>query len=193
MADEETKGEKVGETKTEEIKEEEKVEEAPQEAVKDEQPEKVEDEVEAPKPEEKVEEKKVQEKPAPTGKFKDLIREIEGLTTLELAELVKSLEERFGVSAAAPVAIAGAPTAGGAGTAPEVEEKTNFTVVLADSGAQKIAVIKALREINQELGLKEAKDIADAPPKEILKDAPKEKAEEAKKKLETAGAKVELK
>ena len=66
-------------------------------------------------------------------------------------------------------------------------------MVLTDSGAQKIAVIKALREINQELGLKEAKDIADAPPKEILKDAPKEKAEEAKKKLEAAGAKVELK
>jgi len=138
----------------------------------------------------KAEEPK-KEKPEPTGKFKDLIKNIEGLTTLELAELVKELEERFGVSAAAPMAMAGAPAAGGA--APEAEEKTNYTVVLADSGAQKIAVIKALREINQELGLKEAKDIADAPPKEILKDAPKEQAEEAKKKLEAAGAKVELK
>ena len=72
------------------------------------------------------------------------------------------------------------------------EEKANFTVVLADSGTQKIAVIKALREINQELGLKEAKDLADNPPKEIKKDIPKKDAEEAKKKLEAAGAKVEL-
>jgi len=134
-------------------------------------------------------EEKPAPKPEPSGKFKDLIKEIEGLTTLELAELVKELEERFGVSAAAPAAMA-APAAG---AAPAEEEKAIYTVVLADSGAQKIAVIKALREINQELGLKEAKDIADAPPKEILKDAPKEKAEEAKKKLEAAGAKVELK
>lgn len=142
----------------------------------------------------KLEEKPAVEpkkKPAPMGKFKDLIKEIEGLTTVELAELVKVLEERFGVSAAAPVAVAGAPS--GAAPAEAAEEKANYTVVLTDSGAQKIAVIKALREINQELGLKEAKDIADAPPKEILKDAPKEKAEEAKKKLEAAGAKVELK
>ncbi|MFA6492994.1 MAG: 50S ribosomal protein L7/L12 [Patescibacteria group bacterium] len=120
------------------------------------------------------------------------MKEIEGLTTLELADLVKALEERFGVSAAAPMAVAGAPAAGAAGAA-EAEEKANYTVILTDSGSQKIAVIKALREINQELGLKEAKDIADAPPKEILKDAPKEQAEEAKKKLEAAGAKVELK
>ena len=111
-----------------------------------------------------------------------------------MAELVKALEDRFGVSAAAPAAIAGAPSGVGAAQAgAEAEEKASFTVVLADSGAQKIAVIKALREINQELGLKEAKDIADTPPKEILKEAPKEKAEEAKKKLEAAGAKVELK
>jgi len=129
----------------------------------------------------------------PTGKFKNLIKDIEGLTTVELAELVKALEERFGVSAAAPVATTGAPAATGVAGAPAEEEKAIYTVVLTDSGSQKIAVIKALREINQELGLKEAKDIADAPPKEILKDAPKEKAEEAKKKLEAAGAKVELK
>lgn len=143
----------------------------------------------------KSEEKPKKEKPKsePTGKFKDLIKDIEGLTTVELAELVKALEERFGVSAAAPMAMAGAPSAGAAAGAEAAEEKANYTVVLADSGAQKIAVIKALREINQELGLKEAKDIADTPPKEILKDAPKEKAEEAKKKLEAAGAKVELK
>lgn len=134
-----------------------------------------------------------EEKPEPSGKFKNLIKEIEGLTTLELAELVKELEDRFGVSAAAPVAVAGAPAAGAGEAGEEAEEKSSFTLVLADSGAQKIAVIKALREINQELGLKEAKDLADAAPKEIKKDMPKEEAEEAKKKLEAAGAKVELK
>lgn len=131
------------------------------------------------------------EKAEPTGKFKDLIKTIEELTTVELADLVKTLEDRFGVSAAAPMAMAGAPAAG-AGAA-EAEEKSSYTLVLADSGAQKIAVIKALREINQELGLKEAKDLADGAPKEIKKDMPKAEAEEAKKKLEAAGAKVELK
>lgn len=151
---------------------------------------KVEEKVEEVKEEVKAEEPK-EEKKAPSGKFKDLITTIEGLTTLELAELVKELEERFGVSAAAPVAVAGAPVAGAPAAAEE--EKSSYTLVLADSGAQKIAVIKALREINQELGLKEAKDLADSAPKEIKKDMPKEEAEEAKKKLEAAGAKVELK
>ncbi len=123
-------------------------------------------------------------------KFEKLITEIEGLTTLELSELVKALEEKFGVSAAAPMMMAaGAPAA----TAEAAEEKSSYTLVLADAGAQKIAVIKALREINQELGLKEAKDLADAAPKEVKKDMPKADAEEAKKKLEAAGAKVELK
>jgi len=150
--------------------------------------------------EEKVEEKK-EEKPAsakasedkkePSGKFKDLIKQIEELSVLELADLVKELEERFGVSAAAPVAMAGAPAAGA--VAPEVEEKSSYTVHLVDSGAQKIAVIKAIREIRQDLGLKEAKDLADAAPKDVKVDAPKAEAEEAKKKLEAAGAKVELK
>ena len=108
-----------------------------------------------------------------------------------MADLVKELEERFGVSAAAPVAVAGAVAGGG--EASTEEEKSSYTVVLASSGDQKIAVIKALREINQQLGLKEAKDLAEGAPKEILKDAPKEEAEEAKKKLEAAGATVELK
>lgn len=133
---------------------------------------------------------KAASKPEPSGKFAALIKDIEGLTTLELADLVKSLEERFGVSAAAPMAMAGAPAAG---AAEAEEEKSSYTLVLADAGAQKIAVIKALREINQELGLKEAKDLADGAPKEIKKDMPKADAEEAKKKLEAAGAKVELK
>jgi large subunit ribosomal protein L7/L12 len=123
-------------------------------------------------------------------KFEKLIAEIEGLTALELSELVKTLEEKFGVSAAAPM-MAAAPAAGAAVEA--AEEKSSYTLVLADAGAQKIAVIKALREINQELGLKEAKDLADAAPKEIKKDMPKADAEAAKAKLEAAGAKVELK
>jgi len=142
------------------------------------------------KEETKVEEVKEEAKAAPTGKFAELIKSIEGLTTLELAELVKELETRFGVSAAAPMMMAGAVAAP---AAEAEEEKSSYTLVLADSGAQKIAVIKALREINQELGLKEAKDLADAAPKEIKKDMPKADAEEAKKKLEAAGAKVELK
>lgn len=200
MVDEEKK-EEIKEEPTEEPKEEPKEEVKPArdasqgdaggEEVKTEEAAVEKKPVETPVQEKKEENPPAGGKPEPSGKFKDLIKEIEGLTTLELSELVKALEERFGVSANAPIAVADAPAAS-VGTA-EVEEKTNFTVILADSGAQKIAVIKALREINQELGLKEAKDIADAPPKEILKDVSKEKAEEAKKKLETAGGKVELK
>ncbi|MCX6809501.1 MAG: 50S ribosomal protein L7/L12 [Candidatus Berkelbacteria bacterium] len=120
-----------------------------------------------------------------------MIKQIETMTVSDLAELVHALEDRFGVSASAPVAAAGAAQARAAGAA-EVEEKTNYTVMLKDSGAQKIAVIKAVREINQNLGLKEAKDLVDAAPKEVKKDAPKADAEEAKKKLEAAGATVEL-
>lgn len=144
----------------------------------------------APKEEAKPE---VEEKKEPTGKFKDLIKKIEELNVLELSELVKALEERFGVSAAAPMMMAG--VAGGAGAAGEeaAEEKTSFTVVLANSGDQKIAVIKAVREINQELGLKEAKDLVEAAPKTVRENLNKEEAEVAKKKLEAAGAKVELK
>jgi len=142
----------------------------------------------------KVEETKeeVKEAKASNSKFADLIKSIEGLTTLELAELVKELEEKFGVSAAAPMMMAGAPAAGGA-QAEAAEEKSSFTLVLADAGAQKIAVIKALREVNQELGLIEAKALADGAPKEVKKDMPKADAEAAKAKLEAAGAKVELK
>lgn len=149
----------------------------------------------APKPEEKpTEPTKLEPRPKPTGKFKDLIKDIESLSVLELAELVKELENRFGVSASA-MTIAQTPSAGAQPATSEstAEEKTQFTVVLTDSGTQKINVIKAIREINPDLGLKEAKDIADAPPKEIKKDVNKEEAESAKKKLEEAGAKVELK
>lgn len=147
---------------------------------------------ETEKQEEKQEEKKEENKSEPSGKFKDLIKKIEELSVLELAELVKELEERFGVSAVAPVAMAGAPAEGGV-AAPTEEEKSSYTVHLVDAGAQKIAVIKAIREIRPELGLKEAKDLVDGAPKDVKVDMPKKEAEEAKKKLEAAGAKVELK
>lgn len=139
---------------------------------------------------EEVAEKADSKKEVP-AKFKDLVETIEKLTVLELAELVKVLEDKFGVSAAAPVAM----VAGGVGNAAAepVEEKTSFDVVLANAGAQKIAVIKAVREIKPELGLKEAKDLVDGAPKDLLKGAKKEDAEAAKAKLEAAGATVELK
>ena len=123
-----------------------------------------------------------------------LIEQIEKLTVIELSQLVKALEEKFGVSAA-PTMVAGtaAAPAGAAAGDEGVSEQTTFNVVLTDSGANKISVIKALREIVPTLGLKEAKDIADAPPKPILEGVNKTAAAEAKTKLETAGAKVELK
>lgn len=133
-------------------------------------------------------------KAEPSGKFAELITRIEGLSALELAGLVKALEERFGVSAAAPMMMA--PMGAGAAGAPPAEaaeEKTHYTVVLTESGAQKIAVIKAIREILPDLGLKEAKDLVDGAPKTVKENLPKAEAEEAKKKIETAGGKVELK
>ncbi|AOK28473.1 50S ribosomal protein L7/L12 [Burkholderia singularis] len=118
----------------------------------------------------------------------DILAAVEGMTVLELNELVKAFEEKFGVSAAA-VAVAG-PAGGGAAAA--AEEKTDFTVVLAEAGGNKVAVIKAVREITG-LGLKEAKDLVDGAPKPVKEGVDKAAAEEAKKKLEDAGAKVELK
>lgn len=120
-----------------------------------------------------------------------LVEQIEKLSVLEVADLVKALEEKFGVSAAAPMVMAaGAPAAGAAAPA---EEKDSFDVVLAAGGANKIGVIKVVRELNQTLGLKEAKDLVEAAPKVLLEGAKKEDAEAAKKKLEEAGATVELK
>lgn len=115
---------------------------------------------------------------------------VEKMTVLELNDLVKALEEKFGVSASAPMMMAAAPAA--ASTEP-VEEKTAFDVVLTDAGANKIGVIKAVREINQALGLVEAKTLVESAPKAILEGAKKDAAEAAKKKLEEAGAKVSLK
>ncbi|MEK9167315.1 MAG: 50S ribosomal protein L7/L12 [Patescibacteria group bacterium] len=124
-------------------------------------------------------------------KVEKLLEQISELSVMELSELVKGVEEKFGVSAM-PVMAAGAPAAGGAAPAEAAEEKSEYNVVLTASGEQKIAVIKAVREIKQDLGLKEAKDLVDAAPKElgVMKKAD---AEEAKKQLEEAGATVELK
>ena len=123
-------------------------------------------------------------------KVTNLIEEVKSLTVLELSELVKALEEEFGVSAAAPVAVAAAPAAGGA--APVAEEKSDFDVVLEEAGAEKIKVIKVVREITG-LGLKDAKDLVDGAPKTIKEAAPQAEADEMKKKLEEVGAKVTLK
>ncbi len=124
-------------------------------------------------------------------KLEELIKSIETMSVLELSDLVKALEEKFGVSA--NVAVAAAPAAGAAaGAAPAAEEKTIFTVFLANAGANKIAVIKEVRTITA-LGLKEAKDLVDAAPKAIKEGVNKDEAAEMKKKLEAAGATVELK
>jgi large subunit ribosomal protein L7/L12 len=164
---EKPKEEKPAEKPAEEKKEEPK-EAAPQKAAKEEK-------VEVP------------------AKFKKLVEEIEKMSVLDLAELVKLLEKKFGVSAAAPVAVA-APAAGGA-AAPAVEEKSVYNIELTAVGAKKIEVIKAVRDTTEK-GLKEAKDLVDAAatgPQMVKENVKKEDAEEIKKKFEAAGAKVELK
>ncbi|MFC4279077.1 50S ribosomal protein L7/L12 [Achromobacter aloeverae] len=120
----------------------------------------------------------------------EILDAIAGLTVLELSELIKDLEEKFGVSAAAAAVAVAAPAAGGAAAA--AEEQTEFTVVLAEAGANKVSVIKAVRELTG-LGLKEAKDLVDGAPKPVKEGIAKADAEAAKKKLEEAGAKVEVK
>jgi large subunit ribosomal protein L7/L12 len=127
-------------------------------------------------------------------KLEEIISAIEQMTVLELSQLVKALEERFGVTAAAPVAVAAAPGAapGAAPAAAPEEEKTEFDVVLSEVGPNKIQVIKVVRELTQ-LGLKEAKDLVEAAPKPVKEGVSKEEAEAAKAKLEAAGAKVEIK
>ena len=119
-----------------------------------------------------------------------IIEEVKSMTVLELNDLVKALEEEFGVSAAAPMAVAGAPVAGAA--APAEEEKTEFTPVLADFGAKKLDVIKVIRELTG-LGLKEAKEFVESAPKAVKENISKDEAEAIKTKLEEAGAKVEIK
>lgn len=124
-------------------------------------------------------------------KFKKLVLEIEKMSVLDLAELVKILEKKFGVSAAAPMML-GALPAGAAGPAAAVEEKTEFTVELTAAGSNKISVIKVIREVTQK-GLKEAKDLVDGAPQIIKEAAKKEEAESIKKKVEEAGGQVTLK
>jgi large subunit ribosomal protein L7/L12 len=125
-----------------------------------------------------------------TPNLQKIVDAVSELTVLEVSELVKALEDKFGVSAA-PVAVAGASAP--AAVAEPVEEKTIFNVVITDAGANKIAVIKAVREIKTDLGLVEAKNLVEKTPATLLEEAKKEDAEAAKKKLEEAGAKVELK
>ncbi len=128
-------------------------------------------------------------------KQEELLTAIEEMSVLELSELVKALEEKFGVTAAAPMMAAAPAGAGAAGgeAAEEAEEQTIFNVVITASGANKLGVIKTLRELAPTLGLKEAKDLVDAAPKEVLMQVNKKTADEAKEKLTAAGATVELK
>jgi len=140
---------------------------------------------EAPAP--KAEKKEVQV----SAKLGGIIKSVEEMTVMELADLVKALEDKFGVSAAMPVAAIAAGGTAAAGAAAE-EEKTSFTVVLTGAGDKKINVIKEIRAVTT-LGLKEAKDLVEAAPKTVKEGLPKEEAEKIKKQLEAAGAKVELK
>ncbi len=133
----------------------------------------------------------VESSPKPEGKMAEFVDWIEGISVLELSQLVKALEDRLGVSVAAPVAVAAAGTPDGGGEA-VAEEKTDFTVILTNAGSQKIQVIKEIRALTS-LGLKDAKELADSIPKPIKEGASKEEAEEMKKKLEAAGGQVELK
>ena len=121
----------------------------------------------------------------------ELIETIKGMSVMELSELVKSLEDTFGVSAAAPVAVAAAPAAGSDGAAPAEEEQTEFTVTLKEIGPNKINVIKAVREVTT-LGLKEAKELVESAPTAVKESIPKDDAEALREKLEGAGAAVEV-
>jgi len=138
------------------------------------------------------EEKKASKGSAAKISKEDVIAFIENMTVLELAELIKELEEKFGVTASAPMVMAGMPAAGGAAEAAPAEEKTEFDVILTEAGAEKIKVIKVVREFTT-LGLKEAKDLVESAPKPVKEGVSKETAEEIKKKLEEVGAKVEVK
>ena len=175
MADEKDTKKAEADAAAEEVKEETTEapakEEAPKEEVKEEAAPEVEEKKEVP------------------AEFTKLVESIENLSVLQLSELVKVLEDRFGVSAQAAVAVAAGPAAGGAEAA---EEKSSYTVHLADAGAQKIQVIKVVKEITGK-GLKEAKDMVEGAPVDVMPDVKTEDAEEMKKKIEEAGGKVELK
>jgi large subunit ribosomal protein L7/L12 len=127
------------------------------------------------------------------SKLEKLVDELSTLTVLEASELSKKLEEKWGVSAAAPVAVAAAPAAGGGAPAEAAEEQTEFTVVLTAGGDKKINVIKEVRSVRPDLGLKEAKDLVEGAPQNVKENVSKQEAEEVKKKLEEAGASVTIK
>ncbi len=127
------------------------------------------------------------------SKLEKLVEDLSTLTVLEAAELSKLLEEKWGVSAAAPVAVAAAPAAGGGAPAEAAEEQTEFTVVLTAGGDKKINVIKEVRGVRPDLGLKEAKDLVEGAPQNVVENVSKQQAEEVKKKLEEAGATVTIK
>jgi len=171
-------------------------EEAVEDTAKDKEEKKEEEEANPPAGGEEPKAEAPKEKPKKdlnvSGKLKDIIKDIESLSVLELADLVKALEEKFGVSASAPMAVAGPSAPAGAGEDTDAEEQTTFNVILTEAGANKIGAIKAVREIVPTLGLKEAKDLVDSAPKPVLEGAGKDAANEAKGKLEAAGAKVEL-
>ena len=127
------------------------------------------------------------------AKLEKLVEDLSSLTVLEAAELSKLLEEKWGVSAAAPVAMAAAPAAGGGAAAADEEVQTEFTVVLTAGGDKKINVIKEVRSVRPDLGLKEAKDLVEGAPQNVKENVSKQEAEEVKKKLEEAGASVTIK
>ena len=127
------------------------------------------------------------------SKIEKLVEDLSSLTVLEAADLAKLLEDKWGVSAAAPVAVAAAPAAGGAAPAAAAEEQTEFTVVLTAGGDKKINVIKEVRAVRSDLGLKEAKDLVEGAPQNVKENVSKQEAEEIKKKLEEAGASVQIK
>ena len=127
------------------------------------------------------------------SKLEKIVEDLSALSVLEAAELSKLLEEKWGVSAAAPVAVAAAPAAGGGAAAAPVEEQTEFTVMLMAGGDKKINVIKEVRSVRSDLGLKEAKDLVEGAPQPVKENVSKQEAEEIKKKLEEAGATVQIK
>jgi len=145
---------------------------------------------EEPAVEKKAEKKAEKKKAAPSKSIEKILESIEKMTVLEMAELVKALEDKFGVSAAAPMAMMAAPAAGAAAGADE--EKTEWDIILSETGEKKFQVVKVIRQVT-DLGLKEAKELVDNPGQAIKKGVSKDEAEEVKKKLEEAGAKAELK
>ena len=200
MADE-VKQEEAEEPKAEEPKAEEaKAEEPKAEEAKAEEPKVEEPKAEAPVKEAAKKPKAAKEEPAAPAQAKakksaaieDILTAIKGMNVMELAELVKTLEAEFGVSAAAPVAVAAAPAAGGGAPAADAEEQTEFTVILKEIGANKINVIRAVRELTT-LGLKESKDLVEGAPQPVKEGVNKEEAANAKQKLEAAGATAEIK